>query len=623
MKYFSLILPIVSLMLVISSCTKFDYNNPLDPEGINKSNFETNPEYFLGDEDNDGIVNVIDEDHILNRDTAAPVIELRGGQEVTIDNGSNEQLNYWLGEWDVSDNGGGEITKHQPTHTVNIYKDSCYIVQYSATDQEGNTGKTSRTICVETPLKPDTTPPILTVQDSVLTIPLNSSFAPPKAQAFDLKDGNITSKIQTQSTVDTSTIGEYIVTYTVEDFAKNVSTLTVKIIVKQFGSDIDIGLPVIVLLGNDTVKVPENIAFDDFRLSWDDPGVKATDNVDGDVTANVTSSEFTYINPKYWYIAYNVTDKSGNHAQEVKRIFDTGLPEDIQGPIIELNYPDSVIEVVLGGVWKEPGFLATDVTDHDITDKVVVDSSELIANIEKEGIYSVTYTVINSLGAQTSVIRKVRIVDSGIDTKPPVITLIGKNPDSVVINSVKTYADPGATAEDNRDGDVTANIIVTNGVDMTSYGKYSVIYRVKDEAGRQSTETRTVWVVRSLDSPDILINYGVPSEDPLPDMSNLTFAHVDIDGDGPAELLTAVKSHTINWSARENLLRGFSFQYNASPHYKDITTGITHNFGDMYPEMTIKGSLVPGLDGDYFVTYDGTEFVWVDQDGKFAIIWTK
>ena len=619
MKYFSLILPLFLLLLFTANCDRFDYDNPLDPLGINKSKFENNPDSCFRDDDGDGIINILDEPE----DTAAPKITFKNDLVVYIDNGNNEQLNFYLQDWDATDNGGGAITKHPPTHSVNIYKDSCYIVNYSATDEDGNTGKASRTICVRTPDKPDTTPPILTISDSVLTIPLNSSFVRPKAQAFDLKDGNITSEIEISGTVDTSTVGEYLLKYSVSDFSGNDTFLTVKIIVKQSNTDIDIGLPLIVLDGPDTVIVPENVTFDDFKLTWDDPGATATDNVDGDISADITKSDFTYVNPKYWYIAYNVADKSGNHAQEVKRYFDTGLPEDIQGPIIELNYPDSTIEVVLGGVWTEPGFLATDVIDKDITDKVVVDSSELVANLDVEGFYSVIYTVKNSQGAQTSVTRKVRVVDSGIDTKPPVITLLGDNPDTVLAQSSTKYQDPGATAEDNRDGDVTANITVTDNVNMNSYGKYTVIYRVKDSGGRAATEIRDVYVVRDTLTTDLLVRYNVPSEDPLPTL-DASFTTIEIDGeDGPQEIKTMVTKMAFSWSLENKGLYNFQFQFDGPPYNESMSQGLSQTFSSTGPKMTIFGSSVPGLDGKYYVLYEDGEFIWVQEDGDFAIIWTK
>src|SRR3972149_2732535 len=57
------------------------------------------------------------------------------------------------------------------------------------------------------------------------------------------------------------------------------------------------------------------------------------------------------------------------------------------------------------------------------------------------------------------------------DTTPPVLTILGSNPLNHTINTA--YVDAGATAIDNIDGDITDNIIVTNGVNITALGTYS------------------------------------------------------------------------------------------------------------------------------------------------------
>ena len=88
---------------------------------------------------------------------------------------------------------------------------------------------------------------------------------------------------------------------------------------------------------------------------------------------------------------------------------------------------------------------------------------------------------------------------------------------------------------------------------------------------------------------------------------------------------TTVEYWTINWSLKEKMLRGFAFQYNISPYYKDIMSGVTQTFGETSPYMKVTGTGIEGLDGEYYITYDAVkgECVWVDKAGQFAIIWTK
>lgn len=91
----------------------------------------------------------------------------------------------------------------------------------------------------------------------------------------------------------------------------------------------------------------------------------------------------------------------------------------------------------------------------------------------------------------------------GRDTVPPTITILGDNPATVQCGS--TYTDAGATANDDRDGDITANITVTNNVNTSVVGSYTVEYSVSDAAGNTTTAVRNVNVVDTT-APTITLN---------------------------------------------------------------------------------------------------------------------
>jgi peptidoglycan hydrolase-like protein with peptidoglycan-binding domain len=79
------------------------------------------------------------------------------------------------------------------------------------------------------------------------------------------------------------------------------------------------------------------------------------------------------------------------------------------------------------------------------------------------------------------------------DITPPVITLLGSDPVNIQVGDI--YTDAGATALDNIDGDITSKIVVTNLVDTSVAGTYTVKYNVSDLAGNNAVEmTRTVYV---------------------------------------------------------------------------------------------------------------------------------
>jgi hypothetical protein len=82
---------------------------------------------------------------------------------------------------------------------------------------------------------------------------------------------------------------------------------------------------------------------------------------------------------------------------------------------------------------------------------------------------------------------------SNSDNVPPVIQLIGVG--QMEIQCGTPYTDTGATATDNKDGDLTASITVENNVNATVPGMYTVVYTVSDAGGNTASATRTVNVV--------------------------------------------------------------------------------------------------------------------------------
>lgn len=76
----------------------------------------------------------------------------------------------------------------------------------------------------------------------------------------------------------------------------------------------------------------------------------------------------------------------------------------------------------------------------------------------------------------------------------PVISLNGDYEQNVSLGS--NYTDPGATAADNKEGDISDRIIVTGSVNTAEVGDYKLFYNVKDEVGNPApTATRYVNVI--------------------------------------------------------------------------------------------------------------------------------
>ena len=91
------------------------------------------------------------------------------------------------------------------------------------------------------------------------------------------------------------------------------------------------------------------------------------------------------------------------------------------------------------------------------------------------------------------------------DETPPEITLIGDNPLSHTLGAI--YDDPGATALDNCDGDLTTNIVVSNPVNFNQAGIYKITYNVTDSSGNIAQTIERIVMVQSNQISDGTINY--------------------------------------------------------------------------------------------------------------------
>ena len=108
-------------------------------------------------------------------------------------------------------------------------------------------------------------------------------------------------------------------------------------------------------------------------------------------------------------------------------------------------------------------------------------------NTNKLGTYTITYKITH-LKTTKIIKRKVKVVD----TIKPEITLQGNE---VTIYQNDTYNEPGYTATDNYDKDITSKVKVTNNIDNTKAGTYEVTYSVSDSSKNKTEIKRKVNVI--------------------------------------------------------------------------------------------------------------------------------
>ena len=152
---------------------------------------------------------------------------------------------------------------------------------------------------------------------------------------------------------------------------------------------------------------------------------------------------------------------------------------DTEAPQIQLvSDPESY--TLPNHPYEEEGYIALDNHDGDITGQVLAK--------EENGV--VTYTVTDASGNTTSVTREIRY----FDPSPPELTLNGS--DIIVLTAGSPFEDPGWTATDDCDGDLTEAVKISGNLDTDRNGAYTLTYTVSDTFGNVTTAERTVYVVQ-------------------------------------------------------------------------------------------------------------------------------
>lgn len=124
-------------------------------------------------------------------------------------------------------------------------------------------------------------------------------------------------------------------------------------------------------------------------------------------------------------------------------------------------------------------------TELDFLDGLVVKIDSTV-DTNKVGIYNVTYQVFKGKTYE----QTVRV----IDREPPVIELIGEK--TMLIGSISTWKDPGATAYDATEGDLTDKI--ERKIEEQDDGTYKVLYTVSDSSGYKRTARRTLKLAKGV-----------------------------------------------------------------------------------------------------------------------------
>jgi hypothetical protein len=355
----------------------------------------------------------------------APIITLTDSNPYYVQIGSS-----YIDPGATSDNGEAVTVD---TGNLDMNTRGSYTITYSATDNRGFIGTTTRTVIVDAPV-------ITLIGSETYYVGVGTVYIDPGA----ISDGGENVTIDT-SALDINTIGTYTITYTATDSRGFIGTTTRSIVV-----DINI----ITLVG-------ENPYYVQLGSTFTEPGA-TTEN--GEVIT-VNSNYVDTTIRGFYSVIYSATSSNGVPSFVTRIVI-------VDAPVISL-VGSNPLYVARGTTYTDPGATS------DGGETVTIDSSGVNMNLEDQ--YTVTYTAVDSRGFTETITRTV-IVDD-----PVFLTLKGDNP--YLIGKGTNYIEYGATSDN-----LEQVVIDTSTLDINTNGTYTVTYTATRENGIVGTATRTVIV---------------------------------------------------------------------------------------------------------------------------------
>ncbi|MGX5530513.1 immunoglobulin-like domain-containing protein [Bacillus toyonensis] len=381
----------------------------------------------------------------------------------------------------ATDKEDGDITSKVTVNgSVDTSKPGTYELTYTVLDSKGHKVTTKQTVTVKQKIEPKDDVPVLTVPAEA-TINIGDKFNPMAGvSATDKEDGDITSKVTVDGSVNASKPGTYELTYTVLDSKGHTVIAKQTVTVKQKVETTN-EAPVLTVPFTTTLRVSEE--FDPMA------GVSASDKEDGNLTnkikykGNVDTSK-----PGKYIVEYWVVDSKGVNATATQSVI---VKENEETPDMEPKLTVPTRTTINVGDKFNPlsGVKAIDNEDGDITDKVTVDGS---VDASKPGTYELTYTVSDSKG-HTVTAKQTVTVKQKVESKDedPVLTV----PTEVTLHVGDKYNPlSGVKAIDKEDGDITDKVIHMGEVDTSKAGNFEVKFLVRDASGNEVTATQKVTV---------------------------------------------------------------------------------------------------------------------------------
>lgn len=167
----------------------------------------------------------------------------------------------------------------------------------------------------------------------------------------------------------------------------------------------DTTAPVITLVGDSVVRLTVGD-------TYVEAGATAVDDVDGDISANITHNQISQSNTNTagtYLITYQVQDAAGNAATEVTRtlIVSAAVSADTTAPVLTL-LGDETVTLNVGDSYSDAGATASDDTDGDLSASITLDGTVYTGFA---GTYVLTYSVTDAAGNSATPITRTVVVN--------------------------------------------------------------------------------------------------------------------------------------------------------------------------------------------------------------------
>lgn len=266
---------------------------------------------------------------------------------------------------------------------------------------------------------------------------------------------------------------------------------------------------------------------------------------------------------------------------EIEKTRTVKVIDDIE-PVIELTGEREIV-LCPGKKYDEQGYKASDNYDGDLTSKVKVEENE------DKIVYTVKDSSNNKTTTSRNFLRK--------DIEKPVITLKGEN--VIYVENGGVFVEPGYTAVDNCEGDVTNAVEVIGSIDTSKPGSQSISYKVIDHANNETVITRTVYVRY----PKVSAPSGVYKNSMIyltfdDGPSNVTGQILDIlkERNVKATFFVINQSDSLNYLIKREYDEGHTVALHSSTHKYDVIYSSVDNY---FNDLNVISNKVKNITGEY------------------------